>query len=243
MSVTINTEQFSGPINLLLDLIQQNRIDIYNIPIHQITRDFLDVLAQKDVEAEELSEFVLFASMLLEIKSRMLLPDNSLEQMSTHDTDDPRHELMMRLIEYQRIRRIESFLSIRQERFKHHIYSDTLSIELPPPTQVDLRMDPLLIKKAFLNVLHTMDRYQTKDPEFFKRVSLELFSVKEAESRIGVHLEEVDSFIFDDLFKEASHPGEKVASFLALLKMGQRNILNTEQEAQFEPILVKRRYE
>lgn len=243
MSIAINIEQFSGPLDLLLDLIHQKKIDIYNIPIHRITKEFLDHIQREEIDAEKLSDFVLFGAMLLEIKSRMLLPDNKLDSVGMTDTDDPRHALMVRLLEYQKIRRLESFLQIREKKFIHHQYSDDLLIELPPPEIKDLSMDALLLKKSFEKLLHNLERYEIKDPEFFKKVNLELFSVKEAETKIGTLLEEKDHFIFQELFKDDSKHGEKVASFLAILKMGQRSYLTTEQEAQFKSINVKRKHE
>ena len=109
----VHLESFEGPLDLLLHLIEKNRIDIYDIPIALLTEQYMDYLAKfKEFNIEVASEFLVMAATLLQIKSKILLPDTKVEEVNEDDTDevDPRKELVERLLEYRRYKEVSSIL-------------------------------------------------------------------------------------------------------------------------------------
>src|SRR5882762_6245979 len=101
ISYQIKLSQFEGPFDLLLFFIERDELDIYNIPINQITRDFLDFIhTQEKLNIELSSEFILFISTLMRIKAKMLLPRKELDEQGNEI--DPRQELIDKLLEYRR---------------------------------------------------------------------------------------------------------------------------------------------
>ena len=116
----LTLDPFEGPLDLLCHLIEKNRIDIYDIPIDRITDQYLAYLEQlQEIDMEIASEFILMAATLLHIKSRMMLPQK--KAMLTDDVDDPREELVLKLLAYRRCRTIADDLKSR-----YQIYSDCL---------------------------------------------------------------------------------------------------------------------
>ena len=111
-TVTFKLETFEGPLDLLLHLIQKNKVNIYDIPIAELSRQYMEYLdSMKESDLEVTSEFVVMAAQLLYIKSKMLLPDDNEDE----DEGDPRAELVDRLIEYAKYKEAVEFLSPRQE--------------------------------------------------------------------------------------------------------------------------------
>ena len=120
-TVTLKLENFEGPISLLYHLIEKNKIDIYDIPIAEITRQYMAVLDDaKRRDMEIMSEFLVMAASLLEIKSRLLLPRPKKE--NEEEEEDPREELIRKLIEYKRFKDAAKELKNREKRAAYTIY-------------------------------------------------------------------------------------------------------------------------
>lgn len=116
----VRLEMFEGPLDLLLFLIRKNEIDIYDIPIAEITRQFLEyVEIIKDLDLEQAGDFVLMAATLMKVKSRMLLPSDEEEDEAF---EDPREELVRRLLEYQRFKEVASWLEEEEEAHRDVFY-------------------------------------------------------------------------------------------------------------------------
>ena len=106
MSIHYKLAVFEGPLDLLLHLIDKAEVDIYNIPIHEITDQYMEYIRTiQDFDLEPASEFLVMAATLLSIKSKMLLPKPPVEVMESEDESDPRMELVRRLIEYRKYKR------------------------------------------------------------------------------------------------------------------------------------------
>src|SRR5512133_687772 len=104
MACLVRTEAFEGPLDLLLHLIRKNEVDIYNIPIAEISRQYLDYLdVMRELNLDVAGEFLVMASTLIQIKSQMLLP-NPIEEGEEEQVEDPRAELVRRLLEYEKYR-------------------------------------------------------------------------------------------------------------------------------------------
>ena len=101
-SYQVKLDSFTGPLDLLLHLIRKNEINIYDIPIALITRQYLEYIHfMKDLNLSLAGEFLVMAATLVQIKSRMLLPKEEVEALEEEEGEDPRHELVRRLVEYQ----------------------------------------------------------------------------------------------------------------------------------------------
>ena len=149
----VHLESFEGPLDLLLHLIEKNRIDIYDIPIALLTEQYMAYLAKfKEFNIEIASEFLVMAATLLQIKSKILLPDTKIETETTDEEEtDPRQELVERLLEYRRYKEISSVLSeMAQEAGQRYFRKSTLpEPKHLPPTGLDVK----LLWQAFQNVL------------------------------------------------------------------------------------------
>ena len=125
MAFNFIIEAFEGPLDLLFHLIEKNRIDIYDIPIAELTDQYLNYL--KNISEHQLdlaSEFLVMASTLLSIKSKMLLPtrqnqDDELELATTEDESDPREELVQKLLEYKKFKEISLILKAKEQTEKY----------------------------------------------------------------------------------------------------------------------------
>lgn len=116
----VRLEMFEGPLDLLLFLIRKNEIDIYDIPIAEITRQFLDyVEIIRELNLEQAGDFLLMAATLMKVKSRMLLPSDEEED---EEFEDPREELVRRLLEYQQFKEVASWLEDEQEANRDVFY-------------------------------------------------------------------------------------------------------------------------
>src|SRR3712207_4469850 len=110
MSLNIKIENFEGPFDLLLHLIKKNEMDIYDIKIYEITTQYLNYINNmKELDLEVTSEFIVIAATLLEIKSKMLLPKQVVEE-NEEDAEDPRQELINKLLEYKKFKQVADYL-------------------------------------------------------------------------------------------------------------------------------------
>ena len=117
---TIKIQNFEGPFDLLFHLIEKNQVSIYDIPINEITDQYMDYLfAMKEMDLEIASEFLVMAATLLHIKSRMLLPDRKEKQ---EEDIDPREELILKLVEYKKYKEFSAALKIRESEWEKVYY-------------------------------------------------------------------------------------------------------------------------
>ena len=166
-AITYKLEHFEGPLDLLLHLIEKNKIDIYDIPIADITVQYLEYVRQ--MEREDLnivSEFLVMAATLLDIKARMLLPREVDEE---GEEIDPRAELVERLLEYKRYKLLADELADRERGALRHLYKEsTLPPEIAryePPVDLDKLLDGLTLAKLKRIFEQVMKRQEEKiDP-------------------------------------------------------------------------------
>ena len=130
---TFHLAAFNGPLELLMHLIEKNKIDIYDIPIAELTRQYLDYLeAMREMDMEVTSAFLVMAATLLQIKSRMMLPKKKAEE---NEEEDPRQELVERLLEYRRFKEVSEVLGSMADLQEHFVGRAPLDLpvrHLPP---------------------------------------------------------------------------------------------------------------
>ena len=225
--LSFKLEVFEGPLDLLLFLIQKNKVSIYDIPVSLITEQYLDYL--KLMESHDLevsSEFLVMAARLLYIKSKMLLPKH--EELEGDEEEDPRQELILNLVEYKKYKEVSKFFSDRKNicdflYFKNSVNTDEFKINVNAPMEVDA------LTKAFEKV---MKRFEDKLPPskmvFSGMVGREPVSVKSKMKSVTHALKISGQISFDDLFSEAQSRSEIVAIFLAVLELVRNNEVGFE---------------
>ncbi|MFO1430861.1 MAG: ScpA family protein [Candidatus Competibacteraceae bacterium] len=225
-------ETFEGPLDLLLYLIKRQNLDILNIPIADITRQYMDYLAlMQELRLELAAEYLVMAAMLAEIKSRLLLPRPTTSEVQE---DDPRAQLVRRLQEYERFKQAAEKLDTlpRLERDVFTASAELLHREIrrtPPPVS----LTDLLA--ALREVLHRAELYS------HHRINREPLSVRDRMSRILERMDAVRFTPFSALFTpEEGRPGA-VVTLLALLELIRESLLELVQAEPFAPIHVRLR--
>lgn len=223
------SEAFEGPLDLLLYLIKRQNLDILDIPIAEITRQYMEyVELMKEIRLELAAEYLVMAAMLAEIKSRMLLP----RPVEEEDEEDPRAELVRRLQEYERFRQAAEDINAlpRVER-------DVQPIELPVPDRKVVKLPPRVEMKeivfALRDVLVRAENYA------HHHIQLEPLSVRERMSNV---LQQVrgDSFTeFSRLFTIEEGRAGVVVTLLAVLELLKQSLIELVQTEVFGQIHVK----
>ncbi|CVK17508.1 segregation and condensation protein A [Sporomusa sphaeroides] len=225
---TIKLEAFEGPLALLMHLIEKSQIDIYNIPIAEITEQYLYYLkAMEEFDIEVASEFLVMAATLLQIKSHMLLPRPVIAE-AADELIDPRQELVDRLIEYRKYKQVAQFLNqLGSERDKYFIRSpQEFAKQFPLPE--GLSLDDLL--KAFAAL------WESVIPDFAV-IAPEEISVKDKMHDIMTLLRSNNGKLeFHKLMIRTGSRSEFIAAFLALLELIRLKQIMIHQEKQFAPI-------
>ena len=223
-------EAFEGPLDLLLYLIRRQNIDILDIPIAEITRQYVEYIdLMKELQLELAGEYLLMAAMLAEIKSRMLLPR---PEAVEEEEDDPRAELVRRLQEYERFKKAAEDLSDlpRLERDVQVVSIDaperTVTVKLPEVTLKELLL-------AFHDVL--------KRAEMFSNLHLqrEPLSVRQRMSEILTRVRTSSFSPFVDLFDPEEGRMGVAVTFLAILELLREALIEVVQSEAFAPLHVR----
>jgi segregation and condensation protein A len=226
----IKLEAFEGPLDLLMYLLDKNKIDIYDIPIAEITEQYIAYLNQfKEFEIEIASEFLVMAATLLKIKSKMLLPKPDLED--DLDEGDPRAELVARLLEYRRYKEVSVVLEDMAQK-KSHIFSRKPK-ELAEVTLPLANLDIKELVQAFKNVL------AANEPKKNALVAKEKFTVADKMGAIAELLEKRGrKIIFEEMFDGAYDKLEVIVTFMAMLELIRLGKITAEQKGAFTPIFI-----
>jgi len=230
-ALTVFLETFEGPLDLLLYLIKRQNIDILNIPIAVITRQYMEYIQlMGELELELAAEYLVMASMLAEIKSRMLLP----RPIESADEDDPRAELIRRLQEYEQFKKAAEDLDAidRLERDIHltDIKIPQIEIKMPLP---EVQIKDLLT--AFRDVVNRAEQFASHHLE------REPLSVRD---RMVIVLNKIsaDRFTsFEDFFEVDEGRMGVVVSFLAILELLKESLIELVQSEAYAPIYIKAR--
>ena len=232
MSYQLKLEVFEGPLALLMHLIEKSQIDIYDIPIAEITEQYLAYLKQmEEVDLEIASEFLVMAATLLQIKSRMLLPKKKAEDDTVEE--DPRDELVARLLEYKRYQEVSRALSDMAEA--RRLFFGRSPLDLPrrqEPYPQGMTTDKLVM--AFMAV------WESKQAEEdFVVVRGETVTVQDKMGDILYLLRKCGKTMeFRETLIRARNRDEMIASFLAILELLKLNKIRAEQEQGSETIMI-----
>jgi len=243
MALEVKLEVFEGPLDLLLHLIEKNKVDIYDIPIVTITEQYLEYI--KAMEREDMnvmSEFLVMAATLLDIKCRMLLPAEVNEE---GEEEDPRAELVEKLLEYKMYKYMSLELKDRQvDAYKNYFR------EMKLPKEVEAYREPIdyevLIGDATLNKLHdifkqTMKRQVDRiDPVRSKYGEIEKDEIDLDEKTLYIqeYVKHHKSFSFRKLLEKQNSKMELIVTFLVMLEMMKTGVVNIQQDEIFGDIII-----
>lgn len=224
--------QFEGPLDLLLFLIRKNEINIYDIPVAEITEQYLAILEYSSgVDLDDASEFFLMAATLLYIKSRMLLPvDVDLEE----ELGDPRSDLVQSLIEYEKYRKLTDLMAHLEEENEWVIERKHTQTVLPFPDEENLwdRVDAWDLLKSFSKVMKNLGSEEV--------INLwEEVTINEKITLIHEYLEDRREFSFDDILVNPGSVMEVVSGFLAVLELVKTGTIVVFQNRLFGDIKIK----
>ncbi len=221
-------EQFEGPLDLLLYLIRKENINVLDIPMARLTAQYLEYVEMMRTRSLELAaEYLLMAAMLIEIKSRMLLPRPALGELE----EDPRAELVRRLMEYEQMKLAALRLNElpqagRDFSLVQVLFEETVAERLPEVKTEDLRTAWLaLLTRAAVHRHH--------------RITREQLSVRDHMTRILRRLQEARYVEFQELFDPAQGIAMLVVTFLAILELARESLIEVSQQAAYAPIYVK----
>jgi len=227
--IKIKIPVFEGPFDLLLHLIRENKIDIYDIPISVITSQYLEYIEiMKELNLEIAGDFLVMAATLIQIKSRMLLPPD--EEAPSEEQEDPRRDLVQRLLEYQRYKDAALDFRTKEDEWLKVFHREPLSDEEEGELYLfDLSLFDLL--DAFRKILE-------KAPSEIVSITKETLTVKNRMSMIMEIIEEHEAVRFEDLFKEGITKIHLIVTFLALLELIRLGLARAYQEREFGNIWV-----
>lgn len=234
--LTVKLPAYEGPFELLLDLIKKNEMDVYNIEISVITKQYLDYLKQmKEFDLEIAGEFLVMAATLIYIKSKMLLPLT--EDEEDEAGEDPRAELVRKLLEYQAFREAAKQLGLLEDErgrvFTRQVGEYYLNNLSPEDVAVDTFSANLYdLLNAFQSVLSGITKEQ------FHEVFGEIITIEQKIQEIQRILTERREVCFSELLGNRVTKNELIVTFLALLEIIRSKFAFVAQEKQFGEILI-----
>ncbi len=239
-SYRVRLDEFEGPLDLLLHLIKKTEINIYDIPIAVITKQYLEYISlMKDLNLEVAGEFLVMAATLIHIKSRMLLPDDSEGDDEDDSGEDPRAELVRRLLEYKQFKEAAGDLVQRGQQWRE-VFGRPAFLEAERSSLPEDEDDTPLDLTLFDLVDAFQDIIQRTPAEALIEVTADHLTVKDRMNYILERLESEAAAPFETLF----HPEEGrmvvIVTFLGLLELIRIKLVRAYQSEAFGSILVSR---
>jgi segregation and condensation protein A len=223
---------FEGPLDLLLHLIRDQKIDIYDIPIIEITQQYMEyVELLQELDLEIAGEYLVMAASLIHIKSRMLLPPEEKEQ--EEPVEDPRAELVQRLLEYQAFRESSSLLRKRED-----IWKNVFRRSAPEADEMQFEPEPVLFEATAFDLISAFKKLLEKAPEQVLEITRETLTVADKINYIVECIENEDGIRFEDLFEDGCTKLSLIVTFLALLEVVRLGLVKIYQEKEFGQIWV-----
>ena len=227
---------FEGPLDLLLYLIKKNDIEISDIPIVEVTEQYMEYIEMmKMLDLDIVGDFLVMAATLMQIKSKMLLPPDPIEE---EEEADPRDELTRRLNEYKKFKEIAGTLQDKEADRQ-----DLFSRLIDPETYAELRMNAreVSFEANLFDLINALSEALKKVPEeVLHRVVKEEFTIEAKIHDILHSLIEKDSIMLTHLFSEANSKVEVIVSFLAILELIRLKEIKAVQKRIFDDIEIVR---
>jgi segregation and condensation protein A len=237
-SIKIKLQSFEGPLDLLVHLIKKNKVDVYDIPIALITRQYLDYLGlMQEVNLDVASEFLVMAATLIHIKSRTLLPRPETAAGDLGDDEDPRDMLVRRLLEHERFKAAAELLHDRETLRGAQWTRPDARVEALAGDEYEpeLEVDLFSLLSAFKLVL---ERARERPPV---PLPPEEIPIEVRIEQLLERLSETDACGFEELFEDVNSRPQMIVTFLALLEMIRLKLVRVFQSAQLGAIRIYKR--
>ena len=220
---------FEGPLDLLLHLIKENKVDIYDIPIAVITGQYLQYIEMmEELNLDVAGDFLVMAATLIHIKSRMLLP---VDEEAPGEEEDPRLELIQRLLEYQTFKDASLGLREKEEEWMNIFHREPVKDEEAEAESAEPEL--YLFDVNLFDLIGAFKKILDTAPPEAVRITREALTVKDKISHIMEMLENNDTVRFEDLFKEDRSRIQIVVTFVALLELIRLGLVRAYQENDF----------
>lgn len=236
MAYVVDLEAFHGPLDLLLYLIEENELDIYDIPIAAISDQYLDYLqASGDFDLDKMGDFLIMASYLLNLKSRMLLPIRPAVEGEEDEPDDPRQELVQKLLDYKKFKNAAEYLQQRQDGKINRVFYRSSAVDFQAASE--FAAETAMLFRAYQTLMRDYNRNE------------EAYQLPQSDINISDKMEEIlkllqcspEGIIFQDLFATVGSVREALALFLALLELLRLQEVQALQGQAFGEIIVSLR--
>lgn len=228
MDLVVNLDCYSGPLDLLLDLISKQKLDIYDIEISKITKHYLDIIENSIYsENTDISSFLLMATTLIEIKSKSLIPKND----EVKEEEVTREDLIKRLVEYKKFKEVSKYFKILEQEGKKSfckVKSDMYEF-LKKDTEIILNTDINLLSSLMENIVKEYDN--KKESKYFEKIikkdifPIEKYILKIKNKILEKHNAEFKDFIFEDGSRE-----ELITIFISILELVKNNFIKIYQD-------------
>jgi segregation and condensation protein A len=243
MSLPVRLEVFEGPLDLLLYLIEKNKIDIYDIPIVLITEQYMDYIRNMETQdMNVMSEFLVMAATLLDIKCKMLLPR---EVNEDGEEEDPREELVRRLLEYKMYKYMAFELRDKQVDAAKSWYKEP---SLPKEVEdyrapIDYEelmggIDLAKLHEIFKNVLKRQEDKIDPIRSGFGKIEKDEINMEEKQIYIEDYVKSHKTFSFRNLLEKQGSKMEVIVTFMAILEMMKQGVISIVQEETFSDIII-----
>jgi segregation and condensation protein A len=230
----VELDVFEGPLDLLLYLIKRDELDIYDIPIERITKqymDYLDLMRMLDLNIA--GDFLVMAATLMMIKSRMLLPVDARPETEEEEEDDPRWDLVRQLVEYKKFKDAAMHLEERETVAENLFAREGEGVQLDQ--DAEMVMQDVSIFDLISAFSHALSRVENED---LKEIFQERFTVAEKIDAIVRTLDKKDMIRFSDMFSGITSRGEIVCIFLALLELIRLKQVRAVQDQPLGEIVI-----
>lgn len=243
MGISVKLQVFEGPLDLLLHLIDKNKVNIYDIPIVEITNQYMDYIRQmQKQDLNIMSEFLVMAAALLEIKSKMLLP---VEVNEDGEEEDPRQELVQKLLEYKVYKYMAYELKDRQIEAERIMYKPSTVpqevLDFEPPVNMQELLSDVSLTQLHLIFKTIIKKQEEKvDPirSKFGKIEKEEVSLSDRIIFLEDYIQEKGKFSFRALFREHRTKMQIIVTFLAVLELIKTGKIKIIQKEVFDDILI-----
>jgi len=238
MSYRVELQNFEGPLDLLLFLIKKNEVDIYDIPIATLTEQYLAyVQVMEMLDIDHASEFILMAATLIRIKAKMLLPKSPLDDED--EPEDPREELIQRLLEYQRYKEVAVNLGeLEQEQRKYYpTLNYRFSQETEPEEELTTEQDEVTLYELMSVFTEVLKRIPPATHHTVERIPV---TIEEQAEFILAYLDKHERVLFTDILSEIKERIILIVTFVAILELVKSQRLKINQNKPFSEIWLQK---
>lgn len=236
--LSIKIDAFEGPLDLLLHLIKKSEVDIYDIPISEITDQYIEYLhSMEELNLDIASEFLVMASTLIEIKSKMLLPKKRNEE---EVEEDPRLELVEKLIEYQKYKEFAENLKDIEESTVIYFKEPEIIEDIEDG---DVFFKNITVENLMVSFKKIMDRYENRHnvkKRVYENISSEEYKIEDKMDFIIKDLERSTKIYFNDFFHDSRSKMEIIVTFIAILELIKLREIMVYQVNNFDNIVIER---